>query len=278
MARKKSAPRKRRTKFEEPIEEQGTKSDLIALGRHAQENPLIYAAAAALVVVGVVAGILFRLQADASTRDDVTRYARAMENTDAALRAAELEQIAGTTGDIAAEVLYMWGEAAAEAQDFEKAKTAYERLRAEHPNSPFTPDGVEGIGFAAEATGDSATAVATYREVLSLWPEGFTARRQQFNIGRSEEAAGNVEAAVTAYREQLTAFPNSTVAQDAQLALNRLRASNPEAFPAVPIEAAAESTAPAAESAEVVLAPDTEDADAEADAAEAEATEEAPAS
>ena len=93
---------------------------------------------------------------------------------------------------------------------------------------------------------DLESAVAKYREILTNWPDTFTARRQHLNIGRVSEKLGQTEDAVQAYRDQLAAFPESHVAADAQKALARLNAAHPELFAA----AAEEETEPAVDAAD----------------------------
>lgn len=212
------------------FEEQARRSEFQALAKHVRENPLLYAAGAAFVVVCGLAGALYRFNEIAKEQTVASQYARALETEDASLRAAELERLAETKSALAAEVLYMMGAAASEAGDANKAKAAFQRVRAKHPESPFAPDAVEGLAYIAEDRQDHQTALSLYREILDKWPTTLTALRQPFNIGRCQEQLNHPENAIAAYQEQVVLFRGSNVASDALAALERLAKSHPALF------------------------------------------------
>lgn len=218
-----------------------TKADVTAFVEHVRENPVLYVAAVAFLVVCAIIGVAYRAYRAEAEQAGATAYARAL---DAELPAARVDALTQLTGPdwLKAEALYMAGEAAFDAGDLEKAQTLFEQLRADHPNYEFTPDAVEALGFIAEENGDYAAAVARYKEIGEVWPDAFAARRQPMNIGRAGEAAENYEAAVAAYREQLDIFPGSNVALRAQQALDRLRDTHPDLFPETTISTDAVDT------------------------------------
>lgn len=204
-------------------------NDVDKFVRKFKENPVMYVAAAGFVVVCIIAGFAFRTFSQSSAKSAMTKLAQAMETEDPALRATELESAA--KGPVAAEAIYMMGEAAFDAKEYDKAKAAFERVRKEFSNAPFVPDAVEGLGAIAENAGQFDQAIASYKEIIEKWPTSFAKRRQQMNIARCQEAAGNLKDAIAAYKAQVQEFPGSSLEKDANTALDRLRASNPDLFP-----------------------------------------------
>ncbi len=210
---------KRSTAIEKPLPD-APKGDWHDLADRIAENPLLYVGAVLFVIVAAVAGWLIRIYQASAHQEFATEYARAFESEDDAAVIAALEPLAKDSH----EALYMLGETAYTKGEFESAKDAFTRMRADFPESPFVPDAVEGLGFIAESNGNYDEAKQYYQDVLNNWPDSFAAKRQQLNIGRAEEAAGNAEAAIDAYRAQTLAFPNSRVATRASGMLARLQA------------------------------------------------------
>ncbi len=223
--------------------------DIHRLLAHVTENPVLYAAGAAFLLLCALLGVFYRVRVENAGELAATEYARAMKEKDDTIRVESLKPIAEGNSAFAIEALYMQGESAYRASDFVAAKAAFEKLRAEHPEYEHTPDAVEGLGYIDESESRFADAVARYQETLDKWPDSFVGRRQSFNIGRTQEKAGNLKEAVAAFRSQLDHFPGSRVAQHAQDALDRLRVSNPELFPddALPVAAPADAATAATE-------------------------------
>ena len=218
----------------ETLEDTKPKSDWESIAGHVKENPGLWAAAIAFVVVCALAGTMFRMQRGASLRDVTTEYARAVKETEPAQRVAALLALTESKSVLTAEALYIRGESAIEAQDPEVAAESFQRLREEYPDFAFTPDAVEGLGFLAEDSGDFEVAVGHYQDVMDSWPDSFAARRQPLNTGRAQERAEDWDAAIKAYQRQLAVFPGSNAQRHAQEALNRLREERPELFPEDP--------------------------------------------
>ncbi len=212
------------------FEDRKPQNDWESLFQHARNNPVLWTASIAFIVVCALAGTLFRMQRSEGDRSVTSAYARALQLEEPAEVVAALEPIVNKDSQLTAQALYMRGETAIQAEDFETAKASFERLRAEFPDFEFTPDAVEGLGFIAENAEEYPAAVDRYRDVMNSWTDSFAARRQPFNIGRAQERAGNFDGAIAAYRQQLEAFPGSNVSRRAQEALDRLRDSNPELF------------------------------------------------
>ncbi|MBI4560282.1 MAG: tetratricopeptide repeat protein [Candidatus Hydrogenedentes bacterium] len=207
------------------------KNDVIALLQHVRENPVLYATSTLFVLLAALAGLLYRVSAATKERTALTEYARALKSEDPKLRTTALEQVPASKGKLAAEVLYMTGEAAYQEGDYEKAKAAFERARNEYPDSPYAPDAMEGLGYIAENQEKYEDALALYKGIQEKWPASFTARRQSMNSARCQEHLGRLPEAVESYRQQVDAFPGSHLAQDAQAALDRLRKDHPDLFP-----------------------------------------------
>ena len=277
------AVRKPRKRVPEEPEQTSKQSDLTALSEYVKENPLISAAAVAFIVLCALAGLFYRVGTDVRAKEATTEYAQALANEDPALRAAQLAAVADTSGPWQAEALYMMGEAAFQAHDFEKAQTAFERVRQQFPEEPFTPDAVEGLGNIEENNGNYEAALALYREVQSKWSGSFASLRQEINIARCHERMGNMDEAVRFYQAQASAFPDSSVAAQAERALDRLRLTHPALFPEEGLKEELETVGPDSEPAEpvtlemvptpLVSGPVSDPVDAETSADEAEDTE-----
>lgn len=248
--------------------------DLLRLAHHVRENPWMYAGSAAFIVLCIIAGILFRINAMIQHREAATQYAAALSAEDPAQQVAELESVTASKNPFADEALYVMGEAAIRAGDPAKAESAFQRVQQEFPSSPYVPVAAEGLGFLAANAGDYAAALARYEEVLQKWPNSFTGRRQPYNIGQMHEKLGNHAAAIEAYESQQTMFPDSRIAQKAQMELARLRQSHPALFPEeTPPVAALDAAEPAAE-APASVEPVAEETPAEPAAEEAPAESE----
>ena len=225
----KDKPKKRPPK--KPVQAPERSEGLAAL---LDDKVVVYSiVVAALFVVGcLVAGAMFLVKQAANEKASATSYAEALEADDARTRLEQLEPVAQGETEAAVLALHRMGWAAFHAQDFDKAKAAFLKLRQEHPESPFVAEAVEGVGLTAEQGEDLQEALTRYREILKQWPGSFAAQRQQLNIARVHEVLEEPEEAVAAYRKQRDAFPGSHVAADAQTALDRLSRSHPDLFAA----------------------------------------------
>jgi tetratricopeptide (TPR) repeat protein len=237
---------------EQPLPEP-SKGDWHDLADRVAENPLIYVGAGLFIIVAAITGWLIRVYQMSEHQAFATEYARAFDNQDKAEIVTALKPLA----EEKQEALYMLGETAYMTGDFETAADAFTRMRQDHPDSPFVPDAVEGLGFIAESNKDFAEAKQHYQDVIENWPGSFAAKRQQFNIGRCEQTAGNTEAAIDAYRAQSLAFPNSRVATRSNTIMAQLQAElgpvDPEADSDLEsaLDAVLESTSDAEEISEI---------------------------
>jgi tetratricopeptide (TPR) repeat protein len=227
--------KKGKSLFDDQPKAQG---DLAALVEQFKQNPALYIGALVFIAVCLIAGVLYRAHREAVQRDLYTAYAEALANEDPEERLAALEPLLDMSGPGAAmaEVVYVTAETAYWTKDYEKAKTLYERVRTEFPDTEYVPNAVEGIAYIAEDAGEYDAALSAYQEITQKWPASFTARRQPLNVARVEEKRGNIEAAIQSYREQSVSFPESNVAREAQAALDRLGKSHPALFAPASIE------------------------------------------
>ena len=74
-------------------------------------------------------------------------------------------------------------------------------------------------GMAALRGGSYDKAIASFREVVTNYPNGDLASNAQFWIGESYYTKGDLESAVTAYRKVLADWPDSRKAPDAMVKL-----------------------------------------------------------
>ena len=224
----KAKPTKKRTAdiFDQTV----AKNDWEKLVEQVRENPVMYGAGAAFVLLAVLAGVIFRVSGTAKTRSQMSQLARAIMTEDPALRVTELEPLAKGKGEIGAQALYLMGEAAFEARDYGQAREAFERLRQEFPQSDFIANAVEGLGHVSENTERYEEALTAYKEIIEKWSQSFARRRQDLNIARCYERLDNLPEAVAAYQAHLDQFPGSSFEGEARAALDRLRRTNPDLF------------------------------------------------
>ena len=207
------------------------KDSLRKLLMHIEENPMIYVAAVAFVVLCFVAGILVRVNSRVSDVAVMTQYAKAMEKEDPKQKLAALSEVAAKNSRWTAEALYLKAETAIRAQELATAEEAFNQVLSSFPTSEYAPRAKEGLAFLAENKGNLDAALAAYTEVKDKWPNTFEARRQSINIARVLESKGDLKAAIEAYQAQVTGFPDSHAATKAEAALKRLQSAHPDLFP-----------------------------------------------
>lgn len=210
--------------------------DFKRLLQHAEENTMLYLAAFGFLGLCLIAGSLYRLNQDLVKEEKMTAYTEAMlEIVDPALQAAELERLATGTDKWSLETLYLLGETALRAREFDKAKEAFTQVVADAPQTEYAPRAADGLAFLMENSGDYEGALAGYQGVLSRWRDTLTAKREPLNIGRVFESLDRIEEAIQSYTDQGVMFPDSYAAARATQALDRLREKHPDLFPALPV-------------------------------------------
>jgi len=240
--------------YEEPIR----KSQFEATVDHIKENPLLYIAAVAFIVVCALVGVIYHYSTAAKEQDLATAYAQAIETVDPSVRASELERVAQeATGDVGAEATYMMGEAAYEAQEYDKAEEAFARVTEEFAESLFAPAAMEGRGYVAEERGDYETALGFYEQIMEKWPTSFTGLRQPYNMARCYKQLGRFDMAAASYEKQAVLFPDSLLAADSELQLKRLRRTHPDVFASADVTADISAVGSAETPAAAEAPPDT---------------------
>ena len=223
-----------------------------------EENPFMYIGGAVFIVLCIVAGVLFNASQAASDREVMTKYTAAMIEEEPATRLAKLEEISGDAGRWTPEVTYMLGETAIQAQQYDKAKQAFEQVLAKYGTGEFAARAADGLAFLEENSGNIEGALKGYQQVREKWGADFIATIRLYDIGRLQEKLGKLEDAKKSYDEQMTLFPDSDAARKAEQALEKLKGTHPELFPEekkeeAPVAEATPATeaAPAAEAAPV---------------------------
>lgn len=219
-----------------PIAAPKTPGPMDGMLRTVQEKPILVGAVVLFLVGAFVAGLVINLARTESKRAADTAYAAALFTQEHALRAAALLTVADQHAAVAPEAVYMAAESYYAAGKPDEAESAFSRVRADFPASPYVGRAIEGLGFIAEDRAAYSEAVGYYEEAAASSDE-FTARRQPYNIGRVKEKLGDFPGAVAAYEEQSAKFPGSSIALSADAAVSRLKAAHPDIFPP---EAAAE--------------------------------------
>ncbi len=222
--------------------------DLLAFAEHVRENPVLYLVSIGIIAVAALAGLAFRLNADARQQEVSTALARAFfDNTDLGPRGDALAKITGD-GPLVATAQYLAGESYFKAEQYDKARECFEKVRSQFGTSEYAPEAIEGLGFVAEQEGKLDEALALYQEVAQKRKDSFAGVRQGLNLGRVYEQQNKFAEASAAYQTVMTEFPGSHSADKAKAALDRLRAAHPEAFPMEQAATPEPSTAPPAAS------------------------------
>ncbi len=256
--------------------EQTPKNDMMRVMMHAQENPTLYVGVVLFVAFCIVAGALIRASKTESAAKITSRYAEASLETDPGTRLTKLEAAAKDAGDWTPEITYVMGETAIQAQQYDKAKAAFETVRDKFAKSDYADRAISGLAFLQENAGDLDGAIKTYEQLAKDYPKGFATKLAPYQVARLQEELGHLPEAIKAYQQQQEAFANSDISKKAEEALKRLKADHPELFPE---EKKPEAAAPAATPApaEAPAAPAPTPAPAEAPAATPAPVEAAPA-
>ena len=237
----------RRPKQNDP-EPQHTRSDWHALVESVRDHPAAYIAGAAFVAVVIIIVAVYQKVSETHIQAQNSALAGALSEEDITLRLDSLTKIAASP-DVTDEAVYLLGETAFDAENYDEARKAFERVRDEFPQSQYVPTAVEGMADIEFEQGNHEAALKLYQEIRDRWPDSFAARRQLLNIGRTQEKLGHLPEAVAAYQEQVSAFAKSATASMAQQALDRLKEAHPELFPEepapAPVEDSSEAAAPA---------------------------------
>lgn len=221
-----------------------TKAQWLVALEYTRENPTKVAGGAGFLLLCIVIGGLFSLKNMADDRKATTAYAVALQTEDPDLRAQELKKVAEDNTRWSIEARYMMGEAAIEAKAYDKAREAFQEILTRHGDSEYAPMAADGLAFLDENDGKLEEALQGYSDILTKWDDTFTARRQPYNIGRLQEELGKTTEAVASYQQQLELFPESSVARKSQIALDRLKTSNPDLFPTEDEPVAEEAATP----------------------------------
>lgn len=244
-------PRKTTVDILEAEKEQTPKTDMMRLVMHAQDHPMLYVGGVLFVAFCIVAGLLIRAGRIEASGKITSRYVDASLETEPAARLAKLEEAAKGAGDWTPEMTYVMGETAIQAQQYDKAKAAFETVRDKFAKSDYADRAVSGLAFLEENAGNLDGAIKTYEQLAKDYPKGFATKLAPFEIGRLQEEQGRLPEAIKAYQQQQELFPESGIARKADEALKRLKEAHPDLFPeekkpeaAAP--AAAEAAAPAA--------------------------------
>jgi len=137
----------------------------------------------------------------------------------------------GNLGKWTPEALYRMGETAIEAEQYDKAEEAFNKLLADYPDCEYVPNAKDGLAFLAWNKGDLEAALKGFEQVAQDYSGQFIAKRKQYDIGQVLEEMERIEDAITAYKKQIVDFPDSAVARKAQQALDRLKEDHPDLFP-----------------------------------------------
>ena len=208
---------------------------------------MLYVGGVLFVLFCIVAGLLIRVNRAEATGKITSRYVEASLEKDPATRVAKLEEALKNSGDWTPEMTYVMGETAIEAQQYDKAKAAFETVRDKFAKSDFADRAISGLGFLEENAGNLDGAIKIYEQLARDYPKGLATKRAPYEIGRLQEEQGRLPEAIKAYQQQQEGFPESGSAQKAEGALKRLKEAHPELFPEEkkPEEAAAAAPAPA---------------------------------
>ena len=106
-------------------------------------------------------------------REKASSYAEAALVEDPVERLVKYEDVMDSLGKWTPEALYRMGETAIEAESYDKAEEAFNKLVADYPDSDFVPNAVDGLAFLAWNKGDLEGALKGYEQVAQNWPGEF---------------------------------------------------------------------------------------------------------
>jgi len=224
-------PKKKSTSVSHLLVPEEPKTEWQKILAHLEENIKLYAAGAVFILICLAIGALIRVNTVVKQKEITTRYAEAALEEDPAARLENYQAIRDSSGRWTPEVLYMMGETAIEAGEFDAARQAFEDVVSDYGDSDFAAQAQDGLAFLARNDGRLEDALKTYEELVSKWPGEYLARRAHFTMGEILEELDRPEEAIAAYRKQATIFPESTVATKAENALKRMAETFPDLFP-----------------------------------------------
>jgi predicted negative regulator of RcsB-dependent stress response len=115
-----------------------------------------------------------------------------------------------------------------EAGEFEKSRTMFQRLLAEHPDFPLASAATVGVAASLEAEGKLAEATARYEEIVhggtqdSTWPQARSA------LARLYTEQNHPDRALDVYKEMLEARSGDSWTMEAQVQVRELLDKYPQ--------------------------------------------------
>jgi len=133
-----------------------------------------------------------------------------------------------------------------EAGEFEKARTMFQTLLAEHPNFPLANEAAIGVAVSLEAEGKFAEATARYEEIAHQGTQDSTWPQTRSALARLYTQQSHPDRALEMYKEMLQARSGDSWTMEAQVQVRELLDKYPSLRQqlAPPTPPAAPATAP----------------------------------
>lgn len=222
-------PRKKKT-AEHLLIPEDPKTDWQKFLIHVEDNIKLYIAGAVFLVLCAAAGGLIRLNGIVRDREITSAYAAAALTEDPAEQVAKYKALSEKAGKWTPEILYMLGESAVRAEQYDEARQAFNGILSGHPANPYVLQATDALAFLDRKDGNLEAALASLERIVQQWPGEFLARRKYHEMGQIQEELGRIEDAAASYQRQVDTFPDSTVARHAQQALDALKKKHPDKF------------------------------------------------
>src|SRR5690606_10556386 len=163
-----------RRPHQEEVVTHAPRSDWQPLLMSVREHPMAYIGGVVFVLAVILIVAVFRQVSERRVVRENSALARALNETDVTLRVEALKKLAASD-NVTDEAVYMLGETAFQAQQYEEARAAFERVRDEYPQSQFVPTAVEGLADVAFEKENYNEALKLYQEIRERWPNSFEA-------------------------------------------------------------------------------------------------------
>jgi TolA-binding protein len=140
---------------------------------------------------------------------------------EAALQAFRQAQTFSPVPGRADEARFWEGETLFRMKRYQEARAIYDRILAENPNSPSTPDAVYGLAWVNLELKRRDQAVTEFRRLLSSYPESANVPSATFYLGRTLLELKRADEAVGLLRGFVAKYPDHRLLPDARYTLGQ---------------------------------------------------------
>ncbi len=173
---------------------------------------------AVVVVVALVGGIIAVTAVNSARAPAMEKVADLEDRYNAALASdtpewdaitAELKELVGGSSYPSVKAAYLLGLVSYEREDYAAAQSYFEQMYDLNSKTFMAPLALVNAAAAADAQGNTETAVTLYNQVYNDYPESGVAPRALFNVARIYLSQGNTQLAQATFAQVADYYPNS---------------------------------------------------------------------